>query len=533
MKLETFFDNFEVLAEAPNGVKKLRELILQLAVRGKLVAQDEKDEPTSVLLKSIRDQIKKSGNSIKENEMPYALPKIWEWVRLGDILAFEYGDALPKSKRAENAKYPVYGSNGIVGYHDEFLIDKPGIIVGRKGSCGALNVSFEPFWATDVSYYVIPPIGIDLKFAYILLKSLNLERLGKGIKPGLNRNEAYQVVTSLPPYNEQHRIVSKVDQLMSLCDELEARQQKKRESRAHLNSAALDRLLAGRAPGEFAQGWRRISDNFDLLYDAPENVGALEKAILQLAVMGKLVAQDEKDEPASVLLGKIKAEKEWQVKEKKFKKNKPIPSIKMDEGWYELPKGWLWYRIGEAFLTSSGSTPNRSKLDYFINGTENWVKTTDLNNGTVLSCEEKITLQAAKDCNLKYYPIGTVCIGMYGGAGTIGKSGVLGMETTINQSVFGIYPNKHINSEFFHLYIKSIRAKWMMFAAGLRRDPNINGGIIDRMIFPLPPLNEQNRIVSKVRDLMSLCDELEAALLRSQAESEKLMEAVVGGMLAG
>ena len=244
MKLETFFDNFEMLAEAPNGVEKLRELILQLAVRGKLVAQDEEDEPASVLLKSIRDQIKKSSNSIEENEMPYDLPKTWEWVRLGDILVFEYGDGLPKSKRAENAKYPVYGSNGIVGYHDEFLIDKPGIIVGRKGSCGALNVCFEPFWATDVSYYIIPPAGIDLKFAFILLKSLNLERLGKGIKPGLNRNEAYQLVTSLPPYNEQHRIVAKVDQLMTLCDELEVGLMRSQADSERFMEAVVGRMLA-------------------------------------------------------------------------------------------------------------------------------------------------------------------------------------------------------------------------------------------------------------------------------------------------
>jgi type I restriction enzyme S subunit len=253
MKPETFFDNFEVMADAPNGVQKLRELILQLAVRGKLASQDANNEHASVLLKNIKaNQIKTSYNPVEEYEMPYDLPKKWEWVRLGEILALEYGDSLPSSKRSENGKYPVYGSNGIVGYHDKFLIDKPAIIVGRKGSCGALNICLVPSWPTDVSYFIIPPAEIDLKFSYILLKSLNLEKLGKGIKPGLNRNEAYQLVTSLPPFNEQHRIVAKVDQLMSLCDELEARQQKKRETRAHLNSAALDRLLAARAGGVYA-----------------------------------------------------------------------------------------------------------------------------------------------------------------------------------------------------------------------------------------------------------------------------------------
>jgi len=239
-------DNFDLLYDAPENVGALRQSILQLAVMGKLVVQDERDEPARVLLKSIRDQIKKSSNSIEENEILYEIPKTWEWVRLGEIFVFEYGDGLPKSKRAENenAKFPVYGSNGIVGYHDEYLIDKPGIIVGRKGSCGALNICFEPFWATDVSYYIIPPAGINLKFAYILLKSLNLERLGKGIKPGLNRNEAYQLVTSLPPLAEQRRIVTKVDQLMSLCDELEAGLMRSQADSERLMEAVVGRMLA-------------------------------------------------------------------------------------------------------------------------------------------------------------------------------------------------------------------------------------------------------------------------------------------------
>jgi type I restriction enzyme S subunit len=98
MKPETFFDNFEMLADAPNGVQKLRELILQKAVRGKLVAQDMNDEPAEVLLKNIKaNQIKTLNNLVEEYELPYALPKKWEWVRLGEILALEYGDSLPSS----------------------------------------------------------------------------------------------------------------------------------------------------------------------------------------------------------------------------------------------------------------------------------------------------------------------------------------------------------------------------------------------------------------------------------------------------
>jgi type I restriction enzyme S subunit len=529
MKLETFFDNFEMLAEAPNSVQKLRELILQMAVRGKLVAQNEWDEPASVLLKSIRDQIKKSSNSIEENEMPYDLPKTWEWVRLGDILVFVYGDGLPKSKRAENAKYPVYGSNGIVGYHDEFLIDKPGIIVGRKGSCGALNISFEPFWATDVSYYIIPPTGIDLKFSFILLKSLNLERLGKGIKPGLNRNDAYHLVTSLPPLAEQHRIVAKVDQLMSLCYELETLQQKKRESRAHINSAALDQLLAARAPGKFAEGWRRISDNFDLLYDAPENVGALRQAILQLALMGKLVEQEPDDEPVAVLQEKIKAEKERLVNEKKITNSRAMPKIDGDEIPYNLPEGWKWVRLGDICHNWGQKKPDM-EFTYID------VSAIDKEHGIISEDVKILRANEAPSRARKKVSKGTVIYATVRpyllNIAIVDKE--IEPEPIVSTAFAVLHPLSGVINRFLYYYLRS-----KPFIAYVESEmigmayPAINDGKLYLGLVPLPPLSEQQRIGARVDQLMSLCDELETGLAHSQADSEKLMEAVVESMLAG
>nr|WAI02829.1 MAG: restriction endonuclease subunit S [Candidatus Methanoperedens sp.] len=536
MKLETFLENFEILADTYNGVQKMRELILQLAVRGKLIPQDDGDEPASILLKSIRDQIKKSSNSIEENEMLYNIPKTWEFVRLGDILVFEYGDGLPKSKRAENenAKYPVYGSNGIVGYHDEFLIDKPGIIVGRKGSCGALNICFEPFWATDVSYYIIPPTGIDLKFAYILLKSLNLERLGKGIKPGLNRNEAYQVVTSLPPYKEQHRIVAKVDQLMSLCDELETRQQKKRESRAHINSSALDRLLAARAPGEFAEGWRRISDNFNLLYDAPENVGALRKAILQLAVIGKLVEQDEKDESAAVLLERIKEKKDLMIKEKKIKKEHSFENITEDDVPFGLPKGWAWCRVGDIATIKGGKRLPNGTILIKVPTNHIYIRVTDMKNGTIDDSDLHYITNEVYE-KIKNYVIEKDDLYLTIVGSTIGKLGIVPdkfhkMNLTENAARIIIY---EVDRLFINYAMNSQLIQKQFFDKTKQLgQPKLALNRIVSTFFPLPPLAEQHRIVAKIDQLMYLCDELEAGLMRSQADSEKLMEAVVGRMLA-
>jgi type I restriction enzyme S subunit len=376
---------------------------------------------------------------------------------------------------------------------------------------------------------------ISQYYAYRFFEKLNangeIEQYRKGVGISSMSGKILSLIFfPLPPLNEQKRIVTKVDELMKLCDELEARQKKKQETRILINNAALNKLLTADTPETFTKNWQRISDNFDILYSAPENIGKLRQAILQLAVMGKLVPQDANDEPAAVLLERIKKEKERLVKSKKINKNNSLPPIEINKS-YNIPKGWVYSRMGEIFVISSGTTPSRLKHEYFTNGTENWVKTTDLNNQIVNFCQEKITVQAVIDCNLKYYPIGTICIAMYGGAGTIGKSGILGFETTINQSVCGIYPNQYFLPEFLHLYVKSIRSEWMKFAAGLRKDPNINAKIINEMVLPIPPLNEQKRIVAKVDKLMKLCDELETKLTQTQTEREKIINAAVKQLL--
>lgn len=223
------------LSKEKEYVIRLRQTIIQEAISGKLVPQDSNDEPASELLRKIKaekEKLIKEKKSrernlarlllpIKEEVIPYELPKGWEWVRLGQICEFVYGAGLKKEDTFPNGKYPVFGSNGIIGYYDEYLTKERAIIIGRKGSSGALNISEVPSWTTDVAYYVEETQYLDFRFMFYLLKSLNLEKLGKGIKPGLNRNEVYNLVLGLPPLSEQKRIVKKVDQSMKLCDELE------------------------------------------------------------------------------------------------------------------------------------------------------------------------------------------------------------------------------------------------------------------------------------------------------------------------
>ena len=231
-------------------LQKFKQSILQEAVQGKLVSQDPKDEPASELLRKIKaekEKLIKEGktkkqkelSSIEEDEVPYELPKGWVWWRLGEVCDFIYGKWLTKQNRIAKGEYPVYGSNGVVGNFNKYLTGKRAIIIGRKGSAGALNISELPSWTTDVAYFLEESENFNFKFVYYLLRTLNLESIGKGIKPGLNRNEVYILPLGLPPLPEQKRIVEKVDSLMKMCDELELRIKENKKNSESLMGAVL------------------------------------------------------------------------------------------------------------------------------------------------------------------------------------------------------------------------------------------------------------------------------------------------------
>ncbi|SEF77451.1 restriction endonuclease subunit S [Parabacteroides chinchillae] len=168
---------------------------------------------------------------------------------------------------------------------------------------------------------------------------------------------------------------------------------------------------------------------------------------------------------------------------------------------FEIPQGWEWERIGNIFETTSGSTPLSRNPDYYKNGNINWVRTTDLNNGILNKTEIQITSKAVIDYNLSILPQTSVCVAMYGGAGTIGKHCILHFDTTINQSVCAIQPNGFCNMDYIHTFIEYQRPFWMDFAAGSRKDPNINQLIIKHCLLPIPPQEEQLRIVIKLNQL--------------------------------
>jgi len=258
------------------------------------------------------------------------------------------------------------------------------------------------------------------------------------------------------------------------------------------------------------------------------NIKQLRQTILDRAIRGQLVSQDPTDEPASVLLERIRAEKEELIKEKKLKREKR-ESQPIEEVTFEIPEGWVWCRLGEIGIWGSGVTPSRNKKEYY-DGNIPWLKTGDLNDSYIYETSELITDLAVKDCSLKKIPIGSVLIAMYGA--TIAKLGLLEIEVTINQACCACTPFSGIVNKFLFYYLFSQKQNIKDKAEG-GAQPNISKEKLINFPFPLPPLKEQHRIVQKIEQFFALVDIIEVnkkALekLIERAKSQVLNDAVAG-----
>lgn len=521
--------NLDLLATAPGGVARLRELILTLAVQGKLVPQDPADEPAGVLLQKIRaekDRLMAEGKikrdkplaEIGEEEKPFELPQGWEWVRLGSVLSLEYGSALPEKERLPGS-IPVYGSNGIVGFHTSALVSGPSLIVGRKGSVGAVNISLVPFWPIDTSYFVTPPSGIELHFAFHLLRSLGLAKHDKATAiPGINRNDVYAEIVGLPPLAEQSRIVTRVEALMRLCDALEAKGQLEAAQHAQLVSTLLGTLTASTTPEEMADNWQRVAQHFDLLLDRPAAIDALEQTLLQLAVRGLLVPQDPTDEPASVLLQRIRAEKDRLIATGQIKRDKPLPPIAQDEPLFTLPRGWEWVRFGQiANIASNLVSPALHAKKWQV-APDCIEKATGrlLHRRTVAQAEIISPNHLFKPGQILYSKIRP----------SLSKAVLVDFEGLCSADMYPI--ESPLDSEYLLMYILSQPfLEQVSIAENRVKMPKLNQEALVAITVALPPLPEQSRIVTRVTALRRLCADLRQRLAEREAVQARLAEALV------
>ncbi|WP_270804186.1 restriction endonuclease subunit S [Aeromonas sp. QDB02] len=555
------------------GIKKLRELILELAVRGKLVPQDPSDEPAPVLLERIaaeKTRLVKEGKikkpkalpEIGEDDKPFELPDGWEWRRLPDICDYFSG-------KTPSTKNPIYWGgldidtpwvsisdmqhSGIVNLTSKKITTRAVDDVFKRSPtpAGTILMSFK-LTVGKISYLgfdayhneailsIYPFNGISKEFLFHFLPSIALRGNTKNAIMGntLNAESLSMLQIPIPPEDEQHRIVAKVDELMALCDQLEQRSEAQLAAHQTLVETLLATLTDSGDAEELAQNWARLSTHFDTLFTTEASIDALKQTILQLAVMGKLVPQDPSDEPASVLLERIATEKARLVKEKKIKKEKPLPAITEDEKPFELPQGWAWCYLRDVASFENGDRSSR------------YPNTNDLVNQGIpfFGAPDIVDGKLAYTPELRYISQGK--FNELSNGKLVDKDFVVLLRGSVGK-VAQFLASKNHQTGFINAQMLIIR----FFEVGMIDYANVffgsrifksiideekTGAVIQQlpaskiavMKMPLPPLSEQHRITAKLNQLIAICDQLKARLQTSQQTQLALAESLVEGALA-
>lgn len=351
-------------------------------------------------------------------------------------------------------------------------------------------------------------------------------------QPNLAANDLARFLIPVPPVDEQIRILVKIDNLMSLCDQLEQQSLSSLDAHQQLVETLLATLTDSQDTKELSDNWARISQYFGTLFTTEASIDALKQTILQLAVMGKLVPQDPDDEPASELLKRIEQEKAELVKQGKIKKQKPLPPVSDEEKPFELPVGWEWCRIIEIAQVGTGATPSRDNPDYWETPEFNWVTSGETSLPFIFNTAEKISGKAVKETNVSIYSPGTLIIAMYGQGKTRGQITELCISAGTNQACAAI--QLFNTNEYHRCYIKLFFEKSYKdlreLAAG-GAQPNLNLAKVSNTLVPIPPLSEQIKITCKVEELIKVCDTLKSRLQSAQQTQLHLADALTDAAL--
>lgn len=540
---------FDVAFDAPGGIARLRQLILGLAMQGKLVPQISSEAPASKLLKQSRSVMSKAMDegrakkekpaaTVLESEKTFATPSGWEWCRLVDMGQFINGAAFKPSDWGKTGR-PIIRIQNLSGRNTEFnrtqkefdssiLVQDGDLLVSWSATLDAFVWRGEEGVLNQHIFRVLPAPLADRDFLYWLLKLVIRQLADSDHAHGLvmahiNRGPFLAHPIAIPPLNEQKRIVARIDQLMSRCDELERLRQKQSEKCAATRAAAMRQWLAGDEAAAALLG-----EQFATLVSTREDVADLRKAILRLAMMGKLVAQDPTDAPAAELLKQIEAEKARLVKAGKIRAPKALSPIADSEKPYTLPGSWEWVRLGEVGAFERGRSKHRPRNDkkLFEGGTIPFVQTGDVSRskltgykiGTCSGYYSQFGLQQSR-----LWDKGTLCITI---AANIAETGFLGMDACIPDSVVAFLSADEAISRIVKVFIDVAKDDLEHYAPSTAQK-NINLEIINELIFPLAPLGEQRRIVARIDQLMQLCDTLEQNIDAAQAKQTELLEAVM------
>ncbi|HDV1782052.1 TPA: restriction endonuclease subunit S [Escherichia coli] len=552
------------------GIKKLRELILELAVRGKLVPQDPNDEPASELLKRIaaeKAELVKQGKikkqkplpEISEEEKPFELPQGWEWVRLGDFTNIIRGITFPGNEKSQfqapgkiaclrtaNVQEQIdwddliYISDSFVKRDDQYLQEHD-IVMSMANSrelVGKVALASLP----DNSKFtfggflsVLRPLVVNEIYLMALLrcetyKSQLIESASQTTNiANISLAKLNPLPVCIPPAKEQIHIVKKMNELMSLCDQLEQQSLTSLDAHQQLVETLLGTLTDSQNAEELAENWARISEHFDTLFTTEASVDALKQTILQLAVMGKLVPQDPNDEPASELLKRIAQEKAQLVKEGKIKKQKPLPPISDEEKPFELPDGWEYIYLNDICSLITDGTHQTPK--YTTEGrpfiSSQCVKPFKFMPENCRYVSEEDHNLYIKNRNPEQQDILLSRVG----AG-IGECAVIDtdLEFSIYVSTALIKPvKKYINSQYICIWLNSpigrLFSSNYTYGKGVSQG-NLNLSLIRTFVISLPPYLEQQLIVDKTLEYLEICEKLKFRIQSAKQTQLHLADAL-------
>ena len=541
------------------GVKKLRELILELAVRGKLVPQDASDEPASELLKRIqaeKAQLITDGKirkgqpllAIADKERSFDLPHGWDWVRLGSIgdwgagatplrsVSSYYGGRTPWFKSGELIADFIDSSEETITdlalKECSLRMNQPGdVLIAMYGATIGKTAILKVSGTTNQAVCACTPnTGIFNRYLLVLLKAMKSNFIGQGAggaQPNISREKIIATLVAIPSTEEQHRIVAKVDELMAMCDQMEAQHTNTADAHETLVSHLLGTLIESQNFDDFDSNWQRITAHFDILFTTEASIDALKQSLLQLAVMGKLVPQDASDEPASELLKRIKTEKARLVAEGKIKKDKPLPPIKDERKTFKLAQGWEWVRPDEFSIKITDGEhfrpPTEEKGVYFLSAKD--VREEGVSLDDPLFISDETAKKALQRCNPEYDDLLIVSRGA-----TVGRMCKVNIyqKFCLLGSVILVKPTTLVLSDYLSISLKSPSTFSLLInASGSTAQPAIYLKDLKEITISLPPIKEQHRIVAKVDELMALCDQMKARINDASQLQRKLADVLV------
>lgn len=550
------------------GVQKLRELILDLAISGKLVPQFSTDESVHDLLQKIEIEKKESLNSKKikkrnvvaNSDSFFAIPKTWEWCYLEDYcLDIHYGYTASSDENLKGFRLlritdiqndkvnwdTVPGCEITCEQADQYLLRNGDILIARTGGTIGKSYLVENLTVKSVfASYLIRVKNLESSNSkyiktylgsQIYWKQLYANSMGTG-QPNVNGNALKKLIFPLPPLEEQQRIVEKVDELMQLCDQLEQQQTLSSDAHAILVDTLLKALTESCDADEFQHNWQRIVANFDVLFTTEYSIEQLKQTVLQLAVMGKLVKQDPSDEPASELLKKIADEKTKLIKEGKIKKSKPLPEITEDEKPFELPSGWEWVRLDAlASKIGAGSTPKGGKEVYkeqgipFLRSQNVWNEGLELSDVAFIeeATHDKMSGTKVQANDLLFNITG----------GSIGRCAHVPLDfdtANVSQHVTIVRSVDESLVPYLHLVLRSsyIQDLVMSVQVGVSRE-GLSISKLSQFVIPLPPLKEQQKIINKAKEVRQLIQELSNYIVKLQKTKLHLADALVANAVEG